>query len=174
MNKANIIDNNLGPVFPPQVMVGGLVFCGFGILVLFQIWYMGIIMIVLGGYVGIGVNGNRIDASGQRFKTYTKWFGIRNGKWKSMDLYPFVAVVSKQVGLTMASRGNRSMDFGESTYTICLLSQTHRTKVILRQEDTRRAAENYADFIALKLNKLVVQYEPQISAQTRERNMRRR
>ena len=74
----------------------------------------------------------------------------------------------------MASRGNRSMDFGEITYTICLLSKTHRTKVILRQEDTRRAAENYADFIALKLNKMVVQYAPEISAQTRERNMRRR
>jgi len=174
MTKDNIIDNNLGPVFPPQVMVGGIVFCGFGILVLFQIWYMGVLMIVLGGYVGFGVNGIRIDVAGKRYKSYTKWFGIRNGKWKSMDAYPFVAVVSKQVGLTMVSRGNRSMDFGESTYTICLLSKTHRTKVIMRQEDTRKAAENYADFIALILNKMVVQYAPEISAQTRERNICRR
>lgn len=168
------IDNNLGLVFPQPVLIGGVIFIVMGLFVMFEIWYFGILMMVMGSYVVLGMNGARIDVEGRRFKSYSKWLWIRSGQWKSMDPYPYVSVLSKQIGLTLASRGNRTMDIGEITYIVCLLSSTHRTKVIIRQEDTRRAAENYADFIALKLNKMLVQYAPEISAQTRERNMRRR
>lgn len=161
-------------MFPQPVMIGGIVFGAVGILAALEIWYFGLLMIFLGGYVGLGVNGVRIDAEGKRYKSYSKWLGMRSGKWKSMEPFPYVSVLGKQIGLTMASRGNRSVDVGESTYVVCLLSPTHRTKVIIRQEDTRRQAEKYAEFIASELNKQVVQYAPEISAQTRARNMRRR
>ena len=168
------IDNNLGLVFPQPVLFGGVIFIVMGLLVMFEIWYFGILMMVLGLYVVLGMNGARIDVEGRRFKSYSKWLWIRSGQWKSMDPYPYVSVLGKQIGLTLASRGNRTMDVGEITYTVCLLSSTHRTKVIIRAEDTRRAAEKYAVYIAERLGKEVVQYAPEISAQTRERNMRRR
>jgi len=167
--KSNIIDSNLGPVFPQPVMIGGLVFAGFGIILLFQIWYMGILMIVLGGYVGIGVNGVCIDTTRMMFKTYTKWLGIRNGRWKSLESYPFLSVIKWQVGITMASRGNRTLDMPETTFCVCLLSSTHRTKVVIRQEDSFRQAEKFAKETAGRLGKAVVEYSPVISEQTRAR-----
>jgi len=66
------IDNNLEHVFPQPVLIGGVIFIVMGLLVMFEIWYFGILMMVLGLYVVLGMNGARIDVEGRRFKSYSK------------------------------------------------------------------------------------------------------
>lgn len=167
--QKSIITNNFGFLFPTPIVLVGFCFIAAGIVSILTGQLAGIVICFVGGLIALTFNGARIDTANKRFKLYSQWFGFRSGKWKSMEHFPYLAVINLQSGYRMASRSNRTVDIPDTTYSVCLLSESHRQKVVIATAPTRSLALSIAQELAPSLEKEIVQYSPVISAQTRAR-----
>ncbi|MFN2424352.1 MAG: hypothetical protein ABR572_11335, partial [Cryomorphaceae bacterium] len=84
--------------------------------------------------------------------------------------YPDVAVLSGKKGTTVRSLSNRSTSTAEATFTVHLLTPTHRTRVPIKSFKEPAEAKDFAQHLASSLNKRSTRFSPKIS----EATMRRR
>jgi len=150
-------------------MIAGYVFIAVGIFIMVDNLAVGIVVSFAGLTLGTAWTGVLIDVDAKKLKQYSQWYGIKSGEWKSMEKYPYLSVLKLQVGYTVASRSNRTLDVPDTAYCVCLLTESHRKKVIIKEADSDSLAEHDAMILSEKLGKELVKYSPVISAQTRAR-----
>lgn len=149
---------------PGRVVGVALSVVGFLMLMSFNIvpMFIGLPLLVFGLYMLTGASGIDINYSHNIFKEYNKVLGIKFGKWKSLNLYPFMTVMS-------ANKSNKASDITglnktvvtEKALGIYLLSNSHRTKILLKRTfPTMQKTKAEAEKIAELTGKELMKYNP--------------
>lgn len=165
-----MIDNKLGKFFPPVTVVIGYVFLAIGLLLIIGSPFLGIGLALIGTFGAFAKAGVQINANERMFREYTDLFGLKTGKWQSMDGFTDLAVLKKRITTTAHSRTNQSATTSSDEYfDVCLLDKSHRRKQIINRFTEMDMAVHNAQELATKLNLNYGLYNPEISAATKAR-----
>lgn len=162
------LDGTLGSLFPPTVkFVGRIVFVA-GVLAMFGLPLIGIFLMLAGAFVGFSVTGVKLFPAEGAYQLYIGLFGLRFGKRKSYQNYPFLSVMRTKVTSSAFSVTNRNASTGSNLYfDVYLLSQSHRERILVRRYSSQFEAKQKAQELGTVLSKKVVMYHPTVSAETR-------
>lgn len=152
----------------PVVIVGAII----GILGLLTVLFVPVIggfMTVAGGFIATSSYGFQLDKKRNRCREYTSVFWIKSGTWINLDNLPDVSILSGKSGFVVHSMSNRATDSTTVYYTVYLLSKTHRTKVMVKKFEDRSLAQEFAESLAMTLNRDLKKYSPAVSAKTMRR-----
>lgn len=149
---------------PGRVVGIALSVVGFFMLISFYIvpMFIGLALLIFGLYMITGASGIDINYSHNIFKEYNKVLGIKMGKWKSLNSYPFITVMS-------ANKSNKASDITglnktvvtEKALGIYLLNNSHRKKLLLKRTfPTMEKAKAEAEKIANLTDKELMKYNP--------------
>jgi hypothetical protein len=164
-----MINNRLGFSFPSFIVVGGGLLTFSGFVSSIENLLIGISMILAGPFFWSSHYGIQINTKENKFREYVSMYGIKKGKWQSLDYTPFISVLKSRSGTRVYSSSSHSTTNMSNSYDVCLLNKTHRKKFVLKKFDSKHQAEKYAENISSKLNKSFVDFNPTISAKTRSR-----
>lgn len=163
-----IINNNLGKAFPPAMVFAGFVLIAFGIYIISQGSWLGILIVLPGGFIALTNTGIMIDPANNRYKGYTTIFWIKTGSWKSLDDFPDMTVLRSNISTTAFSMGNRpSTTSKETYYDICLLTDSHLRKLLIKRCRDFETAKVEITKLAETLGKRKTNYNPLISSSSR-------
>ena len=162
----------IGNSFPSPVRFISMIFSILGIVILFQIAIIGIIILLISSFIWSSSYGFEVGRSDQMYREYSSAFGKTWGKWEFLDNFPFMTILTLRDGVTVRSLSSASTTLVENYYGVYLLTDSHRTKVLVNRFTDLEKAKEFITPIALNLNKEVVQYDPVISERTRMRRNR--
>jgi hypothetical protein len=164
-----MITHRIGFSFMPPIIIAGVAVTLAGLITIMESPILGIGIALAGSFIWSGSYGIQIDVEQNKFREYASMFGIKYGEWKSLEKTPFISVVKGRSGMTVYSRSNRSTSVIDNRFEVCLLNSSHRTRVVIQKFKDKSQAMEYANEIASKLNKSVVQYNPVVSQKTKSR-----
>ncbi len=168
-----IIDNRLNKYFPKAFVYIGYALIGYGLLYLFIKILIGLGLIIIGIYLSFSFNGIQIDSKKKKFKKYSSFFGWKKGIWESYNDYPYLTMLEITEKETGYSRGQVEFTSKYKVYRVCLLNNSHREKIILKNFKNKELASKSAKEFANKLNVKLTVYSPKISEKTRLRKQKR-
>jgi hypothetical protein len=151
------------------IVIAGVAVTLAGIFATIENPLLGAGIVLLGSFMWSSSYGIQIDVEQNKFREYASIFGIKYGEWKSLDKTPFISIVKGRSGMTVYSRSNRSTSVVDDRYEVCLLNNSHRARVVIQKFENKNTAMNYANEIASKLDKTVVQFNPVVSQKTKSR-----
>lgn len=166
-----MIKYRLGFSFALPIVIGGVVLPISGCAVVFESPIIGIIMLTLGSFFWSSSYGVQIDSDLLKFREYGSMFGINMGNWKSLDKVPYLSIVKGREGMRIHSMSNRSTSSIDDCFEVCLLTKSHRQRVVVQKFDGINEALNFGRKLASKLGKELVQFNPIVSEKTRNRRM---
>jgi len=121
--------------------------------------FIGLFVFSFGLYMISGTSGFDINYSQKAYKEYNKVLGIKFGKWKSLNSYPFMSIMT-------ANKSNKASDITGLNKTVVtnnalgiyLLTNSHRTKVLVtrtapKMDLAKVEAERLADLTGKELMK---------------------
>ena len=147
--------------FPGRFVGLALCFVGFFMIISLFILplFLGTGMLIFGVYMVSGTSGIDINYTDEIFKEYNKVLGIKFGKWKSLNPYPFITVMP-------ANKSNKASDITgvnntvvtEQKLGVYLLNNSHRKKILLKRtppimEKAKAEAEKMAELTGKELMK---------------------
>lgn len=153
----------------PPIIIAGVAVTLAGLVTIMESPLLGIGTALAGSFIWSGSYGIQIDVEQNKFREYASIFGIKYGEWKSLEKTPFISVVKGRSGMTVYSRSNRSTSVIDDRYEVCLLNNSHRTRIVIQKLEGKSQAMEYANQIASKLGKNVVQFNPVVSQKTKSR-----
>jgi len=131
---------------------------------------IGPICLLIGTYLAFSRYGVQFDPLLRTYREYRSYLGLKWGSWKSYELYPDMAVLRKNMTTRTESRHNIvALTEKKTVYDICLLSQNHRKKLIVKQLSSSKLAQTHAKELAQELGLRFTTFSPAISAKTRAR-----
>ena len=167
-----MITYKLRKTFPPATVYGGYIVMIVGLINIPFYLVGGLLACLIGAFISLSWNGVQIDIEQRAYKSYTRIYGFKFGKWQSVDDYPHVSILKSTQSFTAHSRANIPGVTGRNTfYQVCLLDENHRKKLPLKNEKDQEAATATAKDLAMKLGLSFTKYAPIVSAKTQ---MRRR
>lgn len=135
MNKYYKLDKTFGPV---GTIAGVTLFIS-GIITSFYS-LGGIILIVLGAFVGFTCSGTYIDFENRRVKNITKLFGIIGvGKWINIDENSTIEIQKSNIVWRTYSRSNRTIDISDKYYYVMLYKSRKDSVPLIRTTSLSRA-----------------------------------
>lgn len=155
--------------FAIPIVVAGISVSIFGLFMILDNPIGALALMLIGAFLWTNTSGMQFDLIQGRFREYGSFFGIKSGEWISLGTTPYLAVLIGKKGYTMLSQSNRSASTAIDVFQVFLLSETHRTKYMVRSFEMKEEARSFAEELAGRLNKKVVTYDPQVSAETRAR-----
>jgi len=136
-----IINNKLDKSFGPVGTSAGIFLFVIGILTLYTSWF-GLILIVLGAFVGFSSTSTLIDYDNQRVKFSNNLLGIiRTGKWIVINNDMKIGIRESNVTWRAYSRSNRPMDFDNKDFRLVLLDSDNREIMPLKKTDSPESAK---------------------------------
>lgn len=166
-----MIHNKFGRSWP-----SGLVFVSYFVLVLsipvaFGNPILAVFLFIGATFFGFTSSGILLDPATRQYMDYTKFFGVfRQGKWESLEPWPYLTILRKNFSSTIQSAGNvTSTTNTETVFDICLLNHNHRKKMVIQRMKNYEKAKAEATILAGKLGVEESGYSPQISEATRAR-----
>ena len=152
--------------FPIPVLINGLIFFLFSFAVIPENMILGLILLVsliIFNTVGIEISGET-----KMIKQYTRVFGIKFGKWQSVDNYTCISLLNVRMrSRTYGGSSNRSVQTSSNKTIIYLLNDSHLKKLAIAEAGISEAEE-----ISKLLDLPIVKYSPQISSKSRARRRR--
>lgn len=146
MLKYYKLDKTFGPV---GTIAGTTIFIA-GIITTFYS-FGGIVLIVLGAFVGFTSSGTYIDFENRRVKNITKLFGILGvGKWISVDENSTIEIQKSNIVWRTYSRSNRTIDIADKYYYV-ILHQSRNYFVPLIKTTSLSIANSEAQALKQKL-----------------------
>lgn len=164
-----IINNKIENLFPPPAVFAGYVFLIIGTLYLIVNIFVGIGLLLSGGFISFTFSGVQIYIEDKKYKVYTSLYGIKIGKSKSLNEYLFLAVLSSNQSYGLYSMSNISMSDTKIYYDICLLNSTQRQRLVIKRHKNFEKANLDAKEIADKLEVQLTTFNPPISDTTNAR-----
>lgn len=173
LNEPAIITNHFGSVYSNwgvTTILGAIFFMGcytisglnpVGIII-------GVIMVLI-GLVGLTFTyGAQVDVNNNRYRDYISILLVKMGKWKSLNLYPYITVLktnkgrSAFAGLPMSAMAaaTGSADYSDGEFAVYLLNKSHYQKIEIELHDDIKKAKERLSFFASKMNKEIVTYNP--------------
>jgi hypothetical protein len=133
----NKLDKSFGPVGTSAGMI--LFFAG---LVLSCFYFSGLILVLIGGFVGFTSTSALIDDNGKRVKFCNNLFGIvRTGKWIPIEPSMKIGIKESNQTYRAFSRGNRALDITKKDYRVILFDSGNREIMPLKRTDSLEAAK---------------------------------
>lgn len=169
-----MIKNRLGFSFPLIVVIGGGLLSFAGLISAIENPIIGVFMILVGSFFWSNAYGIQIDTKQNRFREFGSLFGIKNGKWHSLDNLPYISILKNRSGTRVYSMSSHSTTTINNSFVVCLLNHTHRKKFIIKKFNAYNQALSYAENISNQLSKSLVSFNPTISSKTKNRKRSRR
>lgn len=147
MLKHYKLDKSFGPVGS----IAGITLFTVGIATTFYS-FGGIILVVIGAFVGFTGSGAYIDYENKRIKQYTNLFGIfKVGKWICIDEKSSVEIKKSNIAWRTYSRSNRTMDISDGDFYIVLHTGQNfiPTMKVPTLDIARKEAENLQRILSL-------------------------
>jgi len=136
-----ITNNKLDKSFGPVGTTAGIVIFVVGIITIFSSIY-GLILIVLGAFVGFTSTSTFIDFEQKRIKFSNNIFGfITTGKWIPVVASMKIGIEESNVTWSAFSRGNRSLDIEQKDFRIVLYDADNREMLTLMKTDSMETAK---------------------------------
>lgn len=166
-----MINNKIAKIFPPGLVGLGYVIGVAGIITILQQSPISILLIALAIFMTTSTKGILLDPDKKRFKEYQQIFGVKFGSWESMDEFPDIVILKKNLSSKVTTYFTASEGIiSESTvFDICLANKSHHKKIEAARIKNLEKAKELANEYAAKLNKEVKPYNPVISARSRAR-----
>ncbi|MCC6767919.1 MAG: hypothetical protein IT240_02640 [Bacteroidia bacterium] len=153
-----------GSVFPVPIMGAGailIVVAAFLLLRESPLWIGATAALVIGVVLLFSTEGIDIDKAGGRYKEWNRWFGIRVGKWKPLDVIESVSVILETDTGRFIPVTENSPYKTEDYFQVYLMNDNHHYKVFVCQSRLRVEAETMAKNLASWLSVEVRVYQPQ-------------
>jgi hypothetical protein len=173
---ARISINRIGYVFQPAQRFAGWILIVAGLITAYLqspiallISVVGVMMALLKKFVHIDTERHRIRIS----KSFTSY--LPRGKWHGLQNYPFVTLIRRVLSSSVTNYGGQqSGSTGSNTYyDVLLLSNSHRSKIVINRLMDKDAAWSYAEEMARVLAREVVPYKPQKASPRPQQKPRR-
>jgi hypothetical protein len=129
------------------------------------------LLVIVGVFLVTSINGVLIDPVKKRIKQYSRYFGIKAGNWESLEPYPDLVILRRQLKSEATSylTGSKGEITNDLYFDVCLANPSHRKKIEVNrlkgEEPARKSAEELAKLFGLEIKP----YNPVISAKTRAR-----
>lgn len=165
-----IITNIIGrPVSQSGVIVGYTLCVAGPVLLVVQNFIIGPVLLLMGLFMAGTTEGTQLDVEGKRVRSFLAVLGIKKGTWESLDQYPFLSVLRKNKGQTQGIPNTTAADvtFHFVQYEICLLSESHRKRLLVKIHDKKEAAQADAATLSALLGKPLVEFSPKRIVQGR-------
>ncbi|NND94351.1 MAG: hypothetical protein HKN45_05755 [Flavobacteriales bacterium] len=151
---------------------------GFGLMILaslsvlaLQNWFA-LLAFIPSVWLAFRKSGTQLNTDEGIYREYTSSFGIKRGKWMTIENYPDMALIRGREGFKAYSRGMIELSDSELVYDIYLLTKDHRSKLILKRFKDKESAQLEGRILAEKLGLDWREYSPKVSARTRSRRRR--
>lgn len=136
MIENNRLEKSFGPV---GTTAGAIVFAAGLILSFTQL--SGLILILIGGFVGFSNTSVQIDAEKKRIRFSNNLFGcIRTGKWLQIESDMKLGIKESNVVWRSYSGGNRALDISKTEHLIILYSSDDKEIMPIKKTKSREDA----------------------------------
>jgi hypothetical protein len=157
-------DIKQGFVFPIPIVVAGLILIivsAFLMLDETPKWMGGIAALVIGVVLTFSREGLDIDKAGGRYKEWNRWFGIKVGIWKPLDVIQSVSVILETDTGKFIPVTDQSPAQTEDYFQVFMMNDNHLYKVYVCHSRKRAESEAMARNLANWLGVEVKVYSPQ-------------
>lgn len=142
----------------------------FGIVGVGENIYSGVGFLILGLWFAFTNGVIELDSETKRFRQYPFLFGVKLGRWRSVVEYKDIAVLGSTINeTTYGGMTSRSVTTKNKGFEICLLTQSHRKKIVIARFKNKEKAVKMRNEIGECLHLRVTKYNPVISNTTRKR-----
>jgi hypothetical protein len=135
------VNNKLDKSFGPVGSSSGVIVFAAG-LVITCFYFSGLILVLIGAFVGFSSTSTLIDLAKKRVRFSNNLFGIiRTGQW--MNIYPAMKIGIKDSNVTWRtySSGNRTLDINAKDFRIILLDIENKEIMPLKKTDSYDSAK---------------------------------
>ncbi|MEI6061347.1 MAG: hypothetical protein WCR72_11605 [Bacteroidota bacterium] len=146
-----ITKSKLGRSFGPVGNQAGILLFVVGLILTYSSFY-GLILVLLGAFVGFSSTSAIIDPDRKRVKFSNNLFGIlETGKWFSLDKSMKLGVKESNLTWSAYSRGNRSLDVKEQDFRIALYAADGTEIMEIKKSDSPDALQAEMETLAAQL-----------------------
>lgn len=144
--------NKLDKAFGPTGSSAGLFIMVVGIATTFTSLF-GLILILIGAFVGLSSTSTLIDFEKRRIKFSNNLFGfIQIGKWIAVEPTMKIGITDSNVTWRSYSRGNRSLDIDEKDFRLVLFDSDSIELLHLKKTYSFESARTELEFLCNKLD----------------------
>jgi hypothetical protein len=152
-----ITNNRLEKSFGPVGSVAGLLIFFAGIYTTFTS-LTGVILILLGAFVGFTTTSALIDFKKKKVKLSNNIFGIiKIGHWINLDSSMKIVIRKSNRVWRTYSRSNRSFDISDDHFELILYDSTGKPIIPVKKVTSLKAAESERDSLSRQLELLSAQ-----------------
>jgi hypothetical protein len=136
MTENNILDKSFGPV---GTSAGAILFV-VGLVLLFS-HITGLILILIGAFVGFSSTSALIDYENKRVKFSNNLFGIiKIGQWLSIESAMKIGIKESNLTWRTYSMGNRTLDLVNKDYRIILFDSGNNEIMPIKKTKSKESA----------------------------------
>lgn len=166
-----MLNFKLAKIFPKPTIFAGYVLILLGIM-LFVFQPLALIVSLIGVFISLSYNGIQVDPEKRLYRSYSNIYGIKIGKWESLDPYSSISILRREDAYRAYSYSMSSMEERRIYYGVFLLNASHRKKLEIQRHGDMKEATFSAKGLSSALSLELVHYKPEIS--TRSAKTRRR
>lgn len=152
----------------------------FGIIGLFAIYdggwgyFIGPPIILIAIYTHTARTGTDVSFENNYIREFSKSFWVKKGKWVPTSLLPDITILrmGKSVGVNHVY-SEKTAHVSKTIYSICILSATHRERILISETESSKKAYEVAVFLSKKMDKNLTDFKPFISKATMARRYER-
>ena len=144
-------NNKLDKAFGPVGTTAGIVLFVVGIITIFTSLF-GLILIVLGAFVGFTSTSTIIDFDLKRIKFSNNIFGIIPiGKWIPIDKDMKIGIQESDITWRTYSKGNRALDIVDHDFRIVLFDADDQEIMQIKKTKSQESSESEVDDLCIQL-----------------------
>lgn len=150
-----------GFVFPIPIMIAGaLLLVGSVYLYYDGLWMGFFAALIIGSLLLFSYEGIEIDKKNKTFNEWSRWFGIRFGKARSLELIDSISTILETDSGKFFAITEKSPEITEDYYKVFLMSENHLHKIFICKSKKKEEIKHMAESIAFWLNLEVKPYSP--------------
>ncbi len=168
-----MINNHIGYLFNFPIRIGGFALMFMGLVVTMGMGFYiaaGILLLLGGAYFALTASGIDIDPDTKAVRHYTRYFGIKYGRWNEYPTYPHICIISKERKRKPFREHSTEDPENPYQYELYLVSRSHRGKVLLQILYNKEKAKQVADRLAGEMGIEVAEYNPPGRTKGRKRH----
>ncbi len=147
------INNKMSRFLTGPYIFFGFIFLVPGIMGLFlQHWMLSGINLFISWFLFGTYSGIEINTEKGIFRAYNCWFGLfKTGKWKTLDTFIGVTLVSMRKVHRMYSRSNRVNSSAEKEFRVYLVNQNKKPSIAINKSKSYIEAQKSTDEFSIWL-----------------------
>ena len=163
-----IIKNRIGFSFPGLIVFMGFTAMLSSLFIMVESPILGLLVLILGSFLGTSSYGSEIDVINNRFREYGSVFGIKKGKWFNLNSMPFLGIFKSRSGYLIYGRSTNSTTVIDDYFDVCLMSNSHRKRIVLQKFKTKEEALNFTEMLEKKIEVKLTTFNPLLSKNNKE------